>query len=413
MVVYQTGAEKMKKILFLPLLRMQSGHHQVAEALMDMIKRHTDDIILKKIDVLSYTNESLEKMITSGYLKWIRYAPGTYNLAYKNFFYVPSAKEQSNRWYQHIFLKKMEHLLAEEKPDLIVCTHGFPSYLLSKLKMKGKCDIPIINVYTDFFINNLWGREGIDYHFLPNQEAKERLISKYHIPKQSLIVTGIPVHEDITENHHLPKQIYRPKILISGGNSGLGGILKLADELKKSSHSDFLVLCGNNQKLYAEILSWGLHHIKPLPYLSSRSEMNKLYDEVDAIVTKPGGVTISEALRKRIPIFVHSALPGQEEINLHYLKDQELVFELQLEKPFEEQLLRILGDQKIMNRWEQSINAYHDGLELEKPERMVELIKWILDQKTISVSPSRVKSRRFFIWQGLYHKRKSTIGYRR
>ena len=49
-----------------------------------------------------------------------------------------------------------------------------------------------------------------------------------------------------------------------------------------------------------------LDHIKPLPYLSSRSEMNKLYEEVDAIVTKPGGVTISEALRKRLPIFVHS-----------------------------------------------------------------------------------------------------------
>ena len=83
----------MKKILFLPLLRMQSGHHQVAEALMDMFQKRTDEFILKKIDLLSYTNESLEKMITNSYLKWIRYAPGTYNLAYKNFFYVPPTKD--------------------------------------------------------------------------------------------------------------------------------------------------------------------------------------------------------------------------------------------------------------------------------------------------------------------------------
>ena len=61
----------MKKILFLPLLRMQSGHHQVAEALMNMFQNRTEEFILKKIDLVSYTNESLEKVVTNGYLKWV------------------------------------------------------------------------------------------------------------------------------------------------------------------------------------------------------------------------------------------------------------------------------------------------------------------------------------------------------
>lgn len=200
--------EQMKKILFLPLLQMQSGHHQVAEALMDLLKKHTDDLTVKKIDLLSYTNKSLEKVITNGYLSWIRYAPETYNLAYKSFFYAPSSKEHSFKLYQHIFLKKTEQLLAEEKPDLIVCTHGFPSLLVSKLKMKGKCNVPVINVYTDFFINNVWGREGIDTHFLPSQQVKEKLSRKYQIPNQQMFVTGIPVHEEITQND------YRNNIII-------------------------------------------------------------------------------------------------------------------------------------------------------------------------------------------------------
>ena len=253
----------MKKILFLPLLRMQSGHHQVAEALMDMFKKHTNGIIFKKIDLLSYTNESLEKMITSGYLKWIRYAPVTYNLAYKSFFNTPSTKENSFKWYQHIFLKKIEQLLEEENPDAIVCTHGFPSYLLSQLKIKGKCNVPVINVYTYFFINNVWGREGIDVHFLPSQEVKETLTRKHQIPGERMIVTGIPVHEEITKTTHRSINADRPKILIAGGNSGLGGILKLSVELKKSSHANFLVLCSNNQKLYDEIIWCNLDHIKP------------------------------------------------------------------------------------------------------------------------------------------------------
>jgi processive 1,2-diacylglycerol beta-glucosyltransferase len=388
--------DQMKKILFLPLLRMQSGHHQVAEAIMDMLKKHTDGIQMKKVDLLSYTNRSLEKMITGSYLKWIRYAPETYNLAYKNFFYVPSAKETSFRWYQAIFLKKMEQLLVEEQPDLVVCTHGFPSYLLSKLKMTGKCNVPIINVYTDFFINNFWGREGIDLHFLPSQEVKEKLSRKYHIPTQSMLVTGIPVHEQITKRDRVPKRKHRPKILISGGNSGLGGILKLSEELKQSTQFDFLVLCGNNRKLYEEIVSWNLAHVTPLPYLSSRSEMNKVYEEVDAIVTKPGGVTISEALRKKLPIFVHSMLPGQEEINLQYLTDRGLVFELEQEKSFEAQLIHILKDDHKMTQWEQSIHSYQKGIELDKPEVMVGMIEGLLDEKMSSVQPISVKKFKLF-----------------
>ncbi|MGF6953928.1 processive 1,2-diacylglycerol beta-glucosyltransferase [Neobacillus sp. B4I6] len=374
----------MKKILFLPLLQMQSGHHQVAEALMDLLKNHTDDLTFKKIDLLSYTNKSLEKVITNGYLNWIRYAPETYNLAYKSFFYVSPTKKHSFKWYQPLFLKKMEQLLAEEKPDLLICTHGFPSYLLSKLKMKGKCDIPIINVYTDFFINSVWGREGIDLHFLPSQEIKRKLSRKYQTTNQRLMVTGIPVHEEITKTLHRKHENERLKILLSGGNSGLGGILKLAEELKLSSNLDFLVLCGNNKKLYDEILSWDLEHIKPLTYLSSRSEMNLLYEEVDAIISKPGGVTISEAIRKRLPIFVHSALPGQEEINLLYLKRKELVFELDQSTLLEKQLLSVLTNQKKMKGWEDAIDAYQQGIELEKPENIVGLIETILDQKTSS-----------------------------
>ena len=74
------------------------------------------------------------------------------------------------------------------------------------------------------------------------------------------------------------KKASRTQILIAGGNSGFGGILKLLNEIKTFSHFDFLVLCGNNKKLFNEITSWNEDHIKALPYISSRVEMNKLYD---------------------------------------------------------------------------------------------------------------------------------------
>lgn len=382
---------KVKKILFFPLLRMQSGHHQVADAIMDMIKNRIDDIELKKIDLMSYTNKSLEKIISRSYLKWIRFAPATYNVVYKKHFYSQKQTKNSYKIYQGIFIKKMEQLIDEEKPDAIVCTHGFPSYLLSQLKMQGKCNVPVINVYTDFFINNVWAKEGIDFHFVPSLEVKQNLMEVYKIPSEKIIVTGIPTHEEILKTTHRNFTREKPQILVAGGNSGLGGILKLSSEMKNSKQFNFTVLCGNNQKLYDEILSWDLDHINPLPYISSRTEMNQIYDAVDAIITKPGGVTISEVLKKRLPIFVHAYLPGQEEINMTYLKKQQLVFELNQTVSLESQLNKILKDTRKMKQWEQSIDLFQKGLQLETPEQMVDVVNWILDKKSTSIPLYKVE----------------------
>ncbi|MBO2536089.1 MGDG synthase family glycosyltransferase [Rummeliibacillus suwonensis] len=372
----------MKKILFLPLLQMQSGHHQVADALMDMLKIQNADIVLKKIDIMSYSNQTLEKIISTNYLKWIKLAPESYDFVYKKRFYSSNPSKGLSRFYEKFFVKKMHSLMTEEKPDVIVCTHGFPSYLISKLKAMGKCDIPVINAYTDFFVNNVWAKEGIDLHFVPSREVKENLIAMYDVPSEKIIVTGIPVHKNIMKVTHRDIHTEKPKILIAGGNSGLGGILKLSAELKKIKQFQFIVLCGNNKKLYDEITSWQIENIKPLPYISSREKMNELYDAVDAIMTKPGGVTISEALRKRLPIFVHSYLPGQEKINLTYLKEHQLVFEMDQTIPLEIQLKTILKNTEKMKQWEQAIDVFQQEIEMDTPNQLVDVMNWILDKKT-------------------------------
>ncbi|WP_026693150.1 MGDG synthase family glycosyltransferase [Peribacillus kribbensis] len=372
----------MKKILFLPLLQMQSGHHHAADAIIDILQKQ-DQVLIKKIDILSYTSAKLEKIVAGGYLKWIRYAPQTYNFTYKTFFCRQPGKEQGVKWYQHLFLKSMMQLLDEEKPDAIVCTHGFPSFLLSQLKIKGKCQIPVINVYTDFFINKFWGMEGIDLHFLPTQEEKQKL-ANCKIPQKKMIVTGIPVHGDIKGSKRR-KRTVKPKILVAGGSSGLGGILALSDELKKSRDTIYYVLCGKNRKLYNKILSWKLDHIKPLSYISDKQEMDKLYNEVDAIITKPGGVTVSEALHKKLPIFVHAALPGQEEINLTYLHKKGLVFPIDAGTSLELQVLGRLKDADAMDQWQQALNTYHNGMEIDQ-RKLAKLISQTIMETPLSIS---------------------------
>ncbi|MDM5337160.1 glycosyltransferase [Fictibacillus enclensis] len=368
----------MKKILFLPFLQMPSGHHQAAEALIDMLKIREKDIVLKKVDLLSYMNASLEKMVTKTYLKWIKHLPGTYELIYKNFTYS-TIRRESFKGYDLLFLKAMHKLLEDEQPDVIICTHSIPSYLVNELKRKGKCHVPVMNIYTDFFINDVWGRQEIDYHFVPNQDMKIKLMDDHDIPQENIMVSGIPVHEQFQRKAIKGCTDNRKKILITGGSSGLGDIYELIKAAECSSVFDYYVLCGSNHKLYRKIHSMKAEHIHALPYISSRSEMNEWYDKADAVVTKPGGITVSEALQKNLPIFVHSFLPGQEEINLEYLEEKNLVFRLDKGQSLESQLKRVLGNQPALKNWQAAKNTYEKGLDMLSADQMTKFIQSLLE----------------------------------
>jgi processive 1,2-diacylglycerol beta-glucosyltransferase len=133
------------------------------------------------------------------------------------------------------FEKTMKKIIDTEKPDLIICTHAFPSYLVSNLKRNEVCGVPLLNIYTDFFINDVWGREMVDYHFVSGISMKKKLINNYQIPTGNIFVTGIPINESSWSTPFTQKKE--------------GGL---------NIHS------------------------------SSREKMNDLYNLADAIVSKPG-----------------------------------------------------------------------------------------------------------------------------
>ncbi len=344
------------KILFLPFLQMPTGHHTVADALIRSLENRIDNVECKKIDFFSYADKLLEKAFRMTYLTWIDHSPQTFVWLYRNFVYPSKATKHFN-WYEIKFLDKMNYLLNQEKPDLIICTQAFPSFLISRLRCSGISTPPVINVYTDFFVNRLWGLEGIDYHFVPDQTIKSELAAKHGVNPHNICVTGIPIDECFipqVENKFAPPY----HILISGGSGGLGDIQSLSSTLTHSEEFYFSVLCGNNKKLYKEIFSLRSNYIKPLTYISSRETMNALYNEAQAIITKPGGVTLSEALNKRLPIFIHSSLPGQEDINKDYLLNKKLIYDLNQRRNITEQLKDFFQNEKEQKLWHKRVNSY-------------------------------------------------------
>jgi processive 1,2-diacylglycerol beta-glucosyltransferase len=366
---------QLRRILLLPLLdSLPSGHHQVAKAMMEYVGRRSKEIECKKVDLLHSWSPAIEEMVTTTYLSWIQRFPASYAWVYRKLAYQLKG-QRSYKHYELLFLRRLEKIISVEKPDLIICTHAFPSYLVNILKRDGACKVPVVNVYTDFFINDVWGKEMVEHHFVANSTMKAQLLSR--IPERNIFVTGIPTSESISNRPRLKKAGSPIHIILSGGSAGLGNILEV---LKGASHDErlyFHVLCGNNKELYQKIMELNLGNVQPLLYISSREEMDELYDRADAIITKPGGVTISEAVKKMIPIFVTSALPGQEEINLKHLSEQGLVFTLE-EGDIGKQVLNVLTNELMMEQYRRSVDQYLGDLELQTPNEIYHFIQSLL-----------------------------------
>ncbi|WP_428911494.1 MGDG synthase family glycosyltransferase [Niallia sp. Krafla_26] len=363
-----------KSILFLPFLQIPSGHHQVANALIDGILEIDPAIKCHKVDILSFSYGNMEKVISYIYLKWIHSFPNIYNAIYRMSVYKKIETNKRYRLYEILFISFMRKLLIEKRPDLIVCTHALPAYMMNFLKDKIEFHIPVINVYTDYFIHRFWGLDHIDFHFVPSNEVKT-FLEKRGINKEKIFVTGIPIHNKIKKINQIPKydKKSRSTVLISGGNLGIGGLehlLNMIEERKSREHIQFYVLCGKNKKLYEKLKCLNKNDIIPFPYINCREKMNRLYDEIDAILTKPGGVTISESLFKRKPILIYDALPGQEEINLKQLEEVGLVFHLKTENMYE-QILSILQDENKLTEYQNQVDHFHSHIHKKDPAQII------------------------------------------
>jgi processive 1,2-diacylglycerol beta-glucosyltransferase len=185
--------------------------------------------------------------------------------------------------------------------------------------------------------------------------------------KDRIFQSGIPIHPSFISNKFTTKITSRQNIsvLLTGGSLGVGSILKLVRTLKNQGTLHYHVLCGKNMKLFEHLTTLKHPRITPFPYISSREELNRIYCIVDVVLTKPGGVTVSECLHKGLPIIVYDHLPGQEKINVEALLESELIYLLNIDKTsnWEDEVINIVTSHSLNEK----INDYHKSLCLTNP----------------------------------------------
>lgn len=315
---------KVKRVILMYISEV-SGHHSATIAIEKALKHLDPGMEVMNINAFNYTNPISEKIINRLYMAVIKRTPQIWDYLYDN----PSVvkKLQNIKHTIHKFNSpKLKRLFDKFKPDAVVCSQAFPCGMVADFKKNYNSALPLVAVLTDYIPHSYWVYDAVDYYITPSEEVTVRLAKK-GVPEGKIRSLGIPfdpkfnqpvLKSDVIKKLGLDPDL--PNILIMGGGQGLGPVKTIVKSLEKVNRGfQELIVTGTNKKLYGSLKKKIKKYKKRILLFAYADNINELMSISKVIITKPGGVTTSEALAKRLPIIIVKPIPGQEESNTVYL----------------------------------------------------------------------------------------------
>ncbi len=314
-----------EKVLFL-YSSPNGGHKECANSVRKVFQKNYPSTPTYSIDTISYFYPLLGSLIAKTYLEILRYTPQIWDYLYDN----PNIEELTREFRQlfNVFnAQKIKSFMKEFEPSAIACTHAIPCGTLAQQKKKGKLSLPLVAIITDFAVHSYWVYPEVNLYLVANEESKQTLMAR-GITENKIRVTGIPIDPDFgkkikSSDARIKLGLDPAKftVLLMGGSHGHGNILKMVKELLGLKWSlQIIVVAGLNKDLELELNELALGG--SLLVFGYTRMVSLLMDAADILITKPGGITSSEALAKGLPLVIIDPIPGQEERNTRYLVGQ-------------------------------------------------------------------------------------------
>ncbi len=299
-----------------------NGHVQVAKSLaQEFLLNGNTNVTIR--DLFYETSPMIHEWTKKIYLK--SYTKGGRQM-YRLWYY--SSKEITKRKNLKILsygFSKLSKMIEQEKPDVIFNT--FPSFAVPFHRNRTNEIIPTYNIITDYCLHDSWIHPNIDKYYVASSKLKHELLKK-GVDSSSILVSGIPVDRSFEEKLHLPSlyQKYhlhptKKTVLIVAGAYGVSNEMQeICDGLKDDPNLQLIIVCGKNQELLhqLQIKYRTFTHIHVFGYVT---EMAELLNVATCVITKPGGVILSEALATNTPILLPKATPGQERENALFFQE--------------------------------------------------------------------------------------------
>lgn len=333
---------------------MGSGHNKAANAVAEAIKRKYPVNKINVIDFMSTETAYFNSLVKDIYLKMLDHTPSVYEFFYK--FTSDSTKGSTiQSVFAHAMKKDMRELIKKYEADMVICTHPFPCAAASYLKQTGEINIPLITVMTDFCVHQFWLYKNIDIYFTANDLLKKEMVNQ-GLLEERIFVTGIPVgynfrvdynRDDLLAKFKLEK--YKPVALIMGGGLGLGGVKNALCQLERLKKDiQILVITGANVALWSEMNEYAQHSKHKIFVWGYSHNIQEFMSVATFLISKPGALTISEALTRELPMILHDPIPGPEVDNAKFVSDNGAAIWVKHQDTLDAVVREVLSDATIL-----------------------------------------------------------------
>jgi processive 1,2-diacylglycerol beta-glucosyltransferase len=316
--------KKRPKVLILTAA-FGNGHIQVANVLKDQfIQAYEADVIISSIYAESYP--TLTPISENVYLK--SYTPvgkPIYSLCYHGIAKVYDKKIA--KWFANLGRKRLAYLVETEQPDIIINT--FPVLAVPEFRRRTGSSIPTFSIITDYCLHKTWVSSEIDHYFVATEAVKEA-VCRLGISCSNVTVSGIPIRPvfeqpaactDLAEKYGIHPR--RKLILIMAGAFGvLKSMNKMCETLLSENDCQLMVICGKNDKLKMELNPLAERFPDRLLVLGYVERVDEWFRLASFMITKPGGITLTEAAAVGLPVILYKPTPGQEKGNARYFEQQ-------------------------------------------------------------------------------------------
>jgi processive 1,2-diacylglycerol beta-glucosyltransferase len=307
-----------------------AGHNRAAQAVELALREICPQATVNNVDVMDLTNAVFRRFYARTYFDVVAAAPHFVGYLYdrldKPLGRFEKLANDARFGLQQLNLRRLTELLTGDTWDLAINTHFLPAEVIGAFRKSGRIHFPQVTVTTDFDTHRLWANPPCEHYFTATEEARMNLAA-WNIPLERITATGIPVHLQFSRpkneweckrRHGLSE--HRPVVLQLAGGLGVGPIEQIHRQvLETELPLQLVVVTGRNAAAHEKLQAVPCPARHRRIILGYTDKMDELMAAADVIVSKPGGLTTSEALCRGAAMIIVDPIPGQETRNSDFL----------------------------------------------------------------------------------------------
>lgn len=364
------------------------GHNSCGRAVQEALLDRGAECRME--DAFRFVSARFSRLLTFSFVRLYRHAPGLFRWGYRYAEEHPAlfGGRSAVRRLFHTGTERLARFIEEGGYDAVVCPHVLSALMATQVLERRAAPLRTCFVATDYTCSPSCGQSDLDVYFIPAPSLAGDFV-RAGVPAERLAGVGIPLRRAFLAprdragaraRRGLPADCRH--LLVMCGSMGCGPIRQLVRHLMPLLPEKGIVsvVCGTNTRLRRR-LERTFRGERRLRVLGFEEDIPALMDSADLYLTKPGGLSVTEAASRGLPMVFVDAVAGCESYNMRFFIQRGGAVTADTPEALARTAAALLEDEDQLSRMR---TALEGGLQPPAAEAVAE---WIVSAEARSVRP--------------------------